>query len=171
LKTLRKMIKEKEIIILKTDKSGKFAVTDRETYLQMGKKEIKEDIEIDRKEIRKREKVLNSHTAMWCKFTNIGETHGQKDRVWESKTTTSENLASMHLLLKDHKEKLATRKFGSGCDSDTLGLSNTVSEFLEAVCNSLEEPYEVISSEDIIIIIYLQFRVRLNKITIGRPPI
>jgi hypothetical protein len=150
LKSLQKRIKNKEILILKTDKTGKLAVADRETYLEIGKLQIQGDIEIDRKEIRRIEKVLNSHSAMWCKFNNMGEAHNHKDRIWESKQTKSENLANMYLTVKDHKESLAWRKVVSGCDSDTLGLSNSVSELLEAVCNSLEEPYEVISSEDML---------------------
>ena len=76
--------------------------------------------------------------------------HGHKDRIWDSKQTKSENLANMYLLAKDHKAELGWRKVVSGCDSDTLGLSNSVSELLEAVCNSLDEPYEVVSSEDML---------------------
>ena len=89
LKSLQKCIKNKEIIIVKTDKSGKLAVTDKETYLEMGRKQIEGDIEIDRKEIRRREKIINSHSAMRCKFSNMGESHNHKDRIWESKQTRS----------------------------------------------------------------------------------
>ena len=121
-----KRIKNKEIVIQKTDKTGKFSVADRDTYLEMGKAQIAGDIEIDRREIRRREKILNSHSAMWCKFSNMGEAHGHKDRIWESKQTKSENMANMYMLAKDHKTELAWRKVVSGCDSDTLGLSNSV---------------------------------------------
>ena len=37
-----------------------------------------------------------------------------------------------------------------GCSSDTLGLSNTLSEVVEAVCMATENPFEVISSEDML---------------------
>ena len=107
-------------------------------------------MEISRKEIRRREQILNSHSAMWCKFSNMGEDHGHKDRIWESKQTRSENLANMYILAKDHEVEIGWRKVVSGCDSDTLGLSNSVSEILEAVCNSLDEPYEEVSSEDML---------------------
>ena len=40
-----------EKVVLKTDKTGKSAVADRETYMEMGKQYIQGDIEIDRKEI------------------------------------------------------------------------------------------------------------------------
>ena len=38
----------------------------------------------------------------------------------------------------------------SGCTSNTLGLSNTLSEVVEAVCMGIEDPYEVVSSEDML---------------------
>ena len=60
---------------------------------------------------------------MWCKFSNMGESHNHKDRIWESKQTRSKNLASMYMMLKDHKDELVWRKVVTGCDSDTLGLS------------------------------------------------
>ena len=37
-----------------------------------------------------------------------------------------------------------------GCSSDTLGLSNTLSEVIEAVAMAVPKPYEVISSEDLL---------------------
>ena len=42
----------------------------------------------------------------------------------------------------------------SGCSSDSLGLFNTVSEVIEAVCMGIEEPYEVVSSEDMLARVY-----------------
>ena len=40
--------------------------------------------------------------------------------------TRSQNLASLRLLLKDHKKELKTRQVVSGCDSNTVGLSNII---------------------------------------------
>ena len=40
LKTLQKRVKNKEIVVLKTDKTGKFCVADRDTYLEIGKQQI-----------------------------------------------------------------------------------------------------------------------------------
>ena len=114
LKMLKKRVKEKEIIVMKTDKTGKFIVIDREEYREIGENQIKDDIEVCRKEIKRREKILNSHSAMWCKFSNMGESHGHKDRIWDSKQTKSENLANMYLLAKDHKAELGWRKVVSG---------------------------------------------------------
>ena len=38
----------------------------------------------------------------------------------------------------------------SGCNSNTVGISNIVSDVVESICNSIENPYEVISSEDML---------------------
>ena len=37
-----------------------------------------------------------------------------------------------------------------GCDSNTVGLSNIVSELLESIANAVENPKEVISTEDLL---------------------
>ena len=38
----------------------------------------------------------------------------------------------------------------SGCSSNTLGLSNLLSEVIDSVCSAVEDPYEVISSTDML---------------------
>ena len=53
-------------------------------------------------------------------------------------------------MYKDHKAEGGYRPVVSGCNSDTLGLSNTLSEIIEAVCMAVEQPYEVVSSEDML---------------------
>ena len=56
MRSLRQRIKNKEVIVLKTDKSGKLTLVDRESYLAMGKKLNGEDRKIERGELRKMEK-------------------------------------------------------------------------------------------------------------------
>jgi hypothetical protein len=136
--------------VIKTDKSGKLAVTDKENYLELGKKHIEKDRIIERKELRKIERELNGHAIMWAKMTNIGENYNHTARIIDSKVSKSNNTANMYMMLKDHKATLAARPVVSGCDSNTLGMSNSVSEFLEAVANSVADPFEVISGEDLL---------------------
>ena len=56
----------------------------------------------------------------------------------------------MYVLVKDHKKDDSTRPVVTGCTSNTRGLSNGVSDFLESVANSIPDSYEVISSEDML---------------------
>ena len=81
---------------------------------------------------------------------SLGENHDQGDRIHDSLVSHDQNLAVMTLLLKDHKEGDKTRQVVSGNSSNTVGLSITVSMFLEAVASSIEHPIEVNSSEDLL---------------------
>ena len=74
----------------------------------------------------------------------------KKERKKKKKIETVPKSLEASMLLKEHKKDLATRPVVSGCDSNTLGLSNMVSEFIDAVANSIDNPYEVISTEDLL---------------------
>ena len=39
---------------------------------------------------------------------------------------------------------------GRGCNSDTLGLSNTLSDVIESVANTVTDPFESVTSEDML---------------------
>ena len=147
---LKERIKEGEIVVLKTDKSGKLVICDKEEYLKMGKSKIVEDRKLERGEIKKIEEKINDHTRMITKIFNIGESHKHLKRVQESVITHSEISAPMYYLYKDHKKEPGWRPVVSGCNSNTVGLSNILSDIIESVCNSISDPYEVISSEDML---------------------
>ena len=148
--SLQKRIKAGEVIVMRTDKSSKLAITDVETYLKLGAKHISKDQEITMKEVAGMEKDVNGHTAMFIKMTGMGDSWGQSDRMRASTITRSKTLASMFLQLKDHKDELDTRAIVSANNSYTVGLSNILSELLESVANSVVAPCEVISSEDML---------------------
>ena len=65
--------------------------------------------------------------------------------------TRSENTAKLYLTHKDHKKEPGkTRPIGTANCSNTRGFANCVSDLLEALANSEENSYEVISSEDLL---------------------
>ena len=101
-------------------------------------------------ELKEREKIVNGHTAMFIKITGMGDTWGHGPKMRASKMTRSKNTASLFLQLKDHKAELDSRGIVSACNSNTVGLSNILSEILESVANGVENPTEVISSEDML---------------------
>ena len=68
----------------------------------------------------------------------------------KAKLCNSENAAPMYFMYKDHKQEGGYRPVVGGCSSDTLALSNTLSEVVESVANAKESPFEVISSEDML---------------------
>jgi hypothetical protein len=107
-------------------------------------------VEIGRKQIVEMEKQLNGHVYFWAKIWGSGEAHGHKDRIIDSKVVSSEQLADLYLTYKDHKEGKKTRPVVTGCNSNTLGFSNSVSDLLESVNKANQDPYEVVSSEDML---------------------
>ena len=81
---------------------------------------------------------------MW----GTGDAHGQRDRIIDSKVVSSEQLADLYLMYKDHKPGQKSRPVVTGCNSNTRGFSNCVSDLLESVNKANENPYETISTED-----------------------
>jgi len=96
------------------------------------------------------ERRLNEHTRMWTKILNAGEHHGHHSRIANSKMVSSEVSANKYFLYKDHKKEGGYRPVVSGCTSNTLGLSNMLSDVVESLCMSVEEPFEIISAEDLL---------------------
>ena len=150
LKSLQKRMRNQEIVICKSDKSGKLCVVSREEYIRMGQEHTSKDVEIDRKTIIEKEKQLNGHVFFWSKMWGSGEDHNHRDRIIDSKVVSSEQLADMYILYKDHKEGRKSRPVVTGCNSNTRGFSNSVSDLLESVNKANQSPYEAISGEDML---------------------
>ena len=151
LRSILRRIKLGELLVIKTDKSGKFCVVSVEDYLEMGKVHTDKDKEVKRKDVIEIEKILNGHSISWVKMFSTGLDHGHVDRVMSSKTTRSENNADLYVLYKDHKiGAKKTRPVVTGCTSNTRGLSNSVSNLLESVANSDKNNFESISGEDML---------------------
>ena len=87
---------------------------------------------------------------MLIKALNAGEAHGHLKRISDSKITNSETIAPKYFLFKDHKLQESWRPVVSGCTSNTLGLSNLLSDVVESLCCSISDPFEVISGEDLL---------------------
>ena len=150
LNKLRKRINKGEICVIKTDKSGKITVIKKEDYLKMGNKANQLDRKIERKELKRIESKINDHTRMLVKIFNMGEKNDHLQRILDSKITNSEQSAPKYFMFKDHKEEGGWRPVVSGCSSNTLGLSNLLSEVVESICSAVPNPYEVISSTDML---------------------
>ena len=151
LRSLLKRIRSGELIIIKTDKSGKFCIVSVADYLKLGEAHTEKDRKISREEVIETEKLLNGHSNSWCKIWSMGGDHKYGDRIMSSKISSSENRATLYPLYKDHKKVAGkTRPVVTGCTSDTRGLSNSVSSFLELVANSTQETFESISGEDML---------------------
>ena len=151
LKSLKKRISEEDLIILKTDKSGKLCVATTEEYIKMGQEHTSKDKLVGRKEIAETEKQINGHSTAWVKMYGTGANNGQTFRVIDSKISRSKNISTMYLVVKDHKKEPGkSRPIVTGNSGHTRGLSNSVSNLLESIASSIPNTFERISSEDML---------------------
>ena len=122
-----------------------------EEYIRMGKEHAGKDKLVSRKEIAEIEKEINGHSIAWVKMNRTGDNNGHKNRVIDSKVTRSKNISTMYIVYKDHKKEPGkSRPIVTGNSGNTRGLSNSVSNLLESVANSIPNTFERISSEDML---------------------
>ena len=155
LKSLRKRINEGDIVVLPTDKSGKFAIMSMSTYMLAGEVHTSKDTEVCLGEVQSNQRKLNGHVSMLCKIFKIGSDWQHEGRVRETMVNNSLAVAPLYLLYKDHKgwtwergTPPPTRPVASGNRGMNLHLSEVVSSILEPVANTMPDTAEVISCED-----------------------
>ena len=103
LTQIKKRTKEGEVVVLETDKTGKFSIVTTEDYLKMGQKHTAGDKIIDQVELEQVQKEANGHVSMWVKMLGMGESWGHQARIRESLIQHSCVVPPMKLLVKDHK--------------------------------------------------------------------
>ena len=128
IKSLKKRSKDGEIVIVETDKSGKFCVFSMEEYLKAGEVHTKNDKKVDEKELREIQKTVNATCSLFLKIFKVGESSEHVERHRTNYINQSANPSGMKLLLKDHKglEKIHTRRLnGPGMN---IHISNLLSD-------------------------------------------
>lgn len=150
LKSLQKRIKEGDIVVMETDKSGRFSVISLEEYLEADDIHVRDDIEITEKELGDIERRLNAASSLFIKIFKIGQDSDHVSRHRANFITHSRNPSSMKLLHKDHKcgEEVKTRRLnGPGLNTP---FSNLISEVLEPIAGNMKNKVERGSTENVL---------------------
>ena len=157
LESLRKRVSSGELIVVPTDKSGRFSVMDVETYMLAGLKHTKKDEKISIHQIRENQSELNGQVSMILKIFRVGKTWGHTDRARGNMITNSEMVSSMYLMFKDHKgwhwglgTDPPSRPIASGNSGQNVHMSELTSELLESVVTAYHGGVEIISTEDML---------------------
>merc|ERR1711888_447249 len=139
LRKLKKRVKEGELLICETDKSGRFAVVRMETYIAAGRVHTNKDKRVDLEFVKKNQRILNGHTSSFLKIFKVGEDWQHERRHRETKLNQSLGVAPLYLLFKDHKvwDRTSgpppTRPVGSATSGMNMHFSELVSHILEPV--------------------------------------
>ena len=157
LKSLKKRVKNGEIAILPTDKTGLFAVMSRDTYLECGLSHTRGDVKVDWEDLKLAQSELNGHTSMMIKIFSIGRTWEHTSRVRETMLGEAMATCPLSLLYKDHKEWKResgkcppTRPVAGGHLGMNLYLSEVISDLVEPLVDTYPGGREVISTEDLL---------------------
>ena len=105
LKKLKERTEAGEVIVVPTDKSGKFAVMPLDVYKEMGEVHTLCDKIISETQLSTLQRELNNHVKMFTKIFSIGATHGEKniERIRSGFTTGASAMPVLWLMPKDHK--------------------------------------------------------------------
>ena len=84
LKSIRLRLVNGELVVLPTDKSGRFALMTMATYIKAGEIHIKEDKEMTVNDLKKNQKHINGHVSMILKVFGAGARWEHQQRMRES---------------------------------------------------------------------------------------
>ena len=103
LDSLKKRIKNNELVVTTTDKSGRLAVLTEKQYVEAGECHTKKDCQIGWNEIKYLQGQINSHT--WWLSSIIGNSlKTNPERMNKNIQGSGFEIPELSLLVKDHKE-------------------------------------------------------------------
>ena len=153
--SLKKRIKDNDIMIIPTDKSGRFSVMTHKQYLDAGRVHTDKDIPIGWDDVRYLKNQTNSHMWWLTKIWSYSK-HTDPERMLNNLTVSGLDLPEMSLLTKDHKswswdsnKPVPTRPVMSGNCCINTHLSELISEVVEPLVLEYDGA-EVQSSEEVL---------------------
>ena len=156
-KSLKKRVKDGELVVVPTDKSGSLAVMTREAFQKSGMKHTTRDREVGWEVIKESQRELNGHVSMLIKFFRMGSSWGHGPRIRETMMGENMSTCPLSLLYKDHKgwspssgTVPPTRPVVGGHLGVNMHLSEVVSDILDPVVSTYEGGKEILSTEDMI---------------------
>ena len=157
LKSLQKRVKEGELVVVRTDKSGKFSLMSLEEYRRAGEVHTSKDKEVTVEFLLKNQRKINGHLSMLLKTFMVGRSHDHYERIRNLKITHSMSVAPLYLLFKDHKgwtletgKPPPSRPVVSAGAGQNDHLSEIVSHILEPIVKMRPGGMEVTSTGDFI---------------------
>ena len=103
LKEIESLIKNKDVIVTKTDKSGRQCVLTEDEYVQMGEQYVSGDVVKNRDEMEKNEDDLNCHTLQFCRLLGLCDGNNCARRLKSALLNQNTLPPSLYFTVKDHK--------------------------------------------------------------------
>ena len=156
MQELKNKVKSEEIVVFKSDKSGKLTVDSLENYSEAILGHTEADVEIGMEDVKKIEENMNDHLRQLNKIFNVGEKWNQQKRVAEASTSTNVLPPAFYGLRKDHKKVPDDRKekgpplrpICSAREAPNSRVSNFISKIIDDAADIIDDSHEVKSSEE-----------------------
>ena len=103
IKMLSERVRKGEICVVSSDKSKRFVVLTQDQYRQSGLQHTTNDSKVKPDEIRRFQRVLNSHNKWFKGMFQMSAAWGQEERMSKNMTEGGEQTCPMTCLIKDHK--------------------------------------------------------------------
>ena len=100
---MNKRVKNGELEVGLTDKSGKLCVIAKEMWEKMGQVHVNKDKEVTWDEVQAAQRRIKGHLRYMSHIMNPGAESGQEERVREALQLRSTVIPVVSLLVKDHK--------------------------------------------------------------------
>ena len=139
LNSLRKRVREGDIVVLPTDKSGRFAIMSFQTYLEAGAVHTDGDREVGEEELKQNQSRLNGSVSMLLKIMRVGENINHTDRWRESTLSGGQETCPLWLLFKCHKG-WSSSKGGAPPTRPVIGGNQGMNSHLSELLSWLLEP-------------------------------
>ena len=140
LKSLEKRRDNNEIVLFRTDKSGKISIDTPDNYKESAKPHTMNDDVVSNDVFNSIEKEVNAHSIFWLKMLNVAKDSGDFNRYKSSMLTHNSEYSTQYMYRKDHKtydDRVIGPPVRPLCDvSDSY--AHKLSYFL---CNILKEVY------------------------------
>ena len=100
---MKEKVKNKEIVVFTTDKSGRFAVDTPENYEEAVISHTRNDEQIEIERVKQIETRINQHMKQFNKMFQVGKQHEHEKRVEMATHSTNTAAPPLYGLRKDHK--------------------------------------------------------------------
>ena len=157
LKSLLKRIKDREVMVLPSDKSGKLTVVGWDIYIQNMMKIVGNDVNVGWHEVGPAQDRMNGHCSMWLKMTDMGSDWDQAQRIREALLRYGQCVPPLYGLVKDHKpEGSYAPMFGPPyrpvCGASfgpNAAMSNVISEYIDVLADEMIKGCEIRATEEL----------------------
>ena len=154
IKDIKKKVKDKDIVVFTTDKSGRFAVDTPENYERAVMDHTVNDAQIGKERVRQIETKINQHMKQFNKMFRVGTEHAHEKRVEMATQSTNTPAPPLYGLRKDHKVTTdaergpPVRPVCGANQAPNSRLSNFVSRIINDFADEAEMETECRSSEE-----------------------